>query len=175
MGTRPFLAGPVVIAPLLSLVLAGCTSSEEEASQDSAIASPSDAEGVGGEQAQAVLTVTFDGARCSYDGPSEIGAGVATIEAVNDSEVYAEVGIARIDEGSMFEDFVAFYQPEPEIVDSPSFATPIAAVPAEAGQIGSDNVTLEAGQHALVCLILVSDEPPPGVFVAQPGGLTVTD
>lgn len=153
---------------LLGLVLAGCTSSEEDASS-------TDTEGAGGEQAQAVLTVTFDGTSCSYDGPSEVGAGVATIEAINDSDVYTEVGIALIDEGSMFEDFVAFYQPEPEIVDSPDFATPIAAVPAEPGQTGSDNVTLSGGQHALVCLILISDEPPPGVFVAQPGGLTVTD
>ena len=151
MGARTLLARPVALVGLLGLVLAGCTSAE------------------------AVLTVTFDGTNCSYDGPSEIGAGVATIEAVNDSEVYTEVGIARVDEGSAFEDFVAFYQPEPEIVDSPDFATPIAAVPAEPGQTGSDDITLDAGQHALVCLILVSDEPPPGAFVAQPGGLTVTD
>ena len=99
MDTRTVLARPVALVGLLGLVLAGCTSAE------------------------AVLTVTFDGTNCSYDGPSEIGAGVATIEAVNDSEVYTEVGIARIDEGSALEDFVAFYQPEPEIVDSPDFAT----------------------------------------------------
>lgn len=151
MDGRPLAARPVVWVGLLGIVLAGCTSGE------------------------AVLTVTFDGTSCSYDGPSEIGTGVATIEAVNDSEVYTEVGIARLDEGSAFEDFVAFYQPEPEIVDSPDFATPIAAVPAEPGQTGSDTVALNGGQHALVCLILISDEPPPGVFVAQPGGLAVTD
>ena len=173
MDRRPLLAHPVAWVGLLGLVLAGCTSGEEEASQESDVESPTAAEGTGSEQA--LLTVTFDGTSCSYDGPSEIGAGVATIEAVNDSEVYTEVGIARLDEGSAFDDFVAFYQPEPEIVDSPDFATPIAAVPAEPGQTGSDDVTLEAGQHALVCLILISDEPPPGVFVAQPGGLAVTD
>jgi hypothetical protein len=148
-------ATPVALAGLLCLVLAGC--------------------GSGGEQEQAVLTVTFDGTSCSYDGPSEIGGGVTTIEAVNSSDVYTEVGITRIDEGSTFDDFVAFYQPEPEIVDSPDFATPIGAVPAEPGQTGSDTFTLMGGQHALVCLILIADEPPPGVFVAQPGGLTVSE
>jgi hypothetical protein len=148
-------ATPVALAGLLCLVLAGC--------------------GSGGEQEQAVLTVTFDGTSCSYDGPSEIVGGVTTIEAVNSSDVYTEVGIARIDEGSTFDDFVAFYQPEPEIVDSPDFATPIGSVPAEPGQTGSDTFTLEGGQHALVCLILIADEPPPGVFVAQPGGLTVSE
>jgi hypothetical protein len=62
----------------------------------------------------------------------------ARIAAVNDGEVYTEVGIARIDEGSAFDDFVAFYQPEPEN-DSPDFATPIAAVPAEPGEARSDD------------------------------------
>ena len=169
------LVRPVALVTLLGLALAGCASADEESTQESGAASPTAAEGAAGEQAREVLGVTFDGTSCSYDGPSEVGVGDVAIEAVNDSEVYTEVGIARIDESSTFEDFVAFYQPEPEVVDSPGFATPIGAVPAEPGQTGSDTFTLEGGQYALVCLILISDEPPPGVFVAQPGGVAVTE
>jgi hypothetical protein len=53
VDARTFLSLPAALVGLLGLVLAGCTSGE------------------------AVLTVTFDGTSCSYDGPSEIGAGVA--------------------------------------------------------------------------------------------------
>lgn len=160
MDASPSRARPVAVIGLLVLALTGCASADE---------------GAAGEQDQQVLGVTFDGTSCSYDGPSDVGAGVVSIEAANDSDVYTEVGIARIDESSTFEDFVAFYQPEPEVVDSPDFATPIGSVPAEPGQTGSDTFALEAGQYALVCLILISEEPPPGVFVAQPGGLVVTE
>lgn len=147
------LLRPGVTGALLVLLLAGCSSDEE----------------------QATLSVTYDGAACSYNGPSEVVAGDVEIEAVNDSETYTEVGIALIDESSTFEAFVDFYQPEPEVVDSPDFATPIGSVPAEPGETESDSFTLGGGQYALVCLILVSDEPPPGVWVAQPGGVTVTE
>ncbi len=175
MDISPSLLRPAAMTALLVVALAGCASADEDGTEEPGAATPTTADEAAGELAQEVLSVTFDGTSCSYDGPNEVRAGVVAIEAVNDSAVYTEVGIALVDESSTFEDVVAFYQPEPEVVDSPDFATPIGAVPAEPGQTGSDSFSLGIGQYALVCLILVADEPPPGVFVAQPGGVTVTD
>ncbi|MGB9372672.1 MAG: hypothetical protein WCA82_00785, partial [Jiangellales bacterium] len=85
------------------LVLAGCSSGDDDASDD-AEATPS-----------VTLTVTWDGVTCAYDGPGELAPGVVIVEFVNNSDAEAGTSLAQLDDDATFEEFVEYHQPEPEL------------------------------------------------------------
>lgn len=144
------------------LLLAGCASGEDGASDDAEATS------------SVTLTVTWDGDTCVYEGPTEFAPGVVIVEFVNNTDAEAGTTMARLDGDATFEDFVEYHQPEPELTGPPDFVTPdVAGGFAEAGDVDTISTDLAEGEYALVCL----QEPPGGsevgAWVAQPGGVSV--
>ena len=146
------------------LALGGCSSGDDDASDDSEPTTT------------VTLAVTWDGETCTYDGPTELAPGAATIEFVNNSDAEAGTSMARLDDDATFEDFVEYHRPEPELTGPPDFVTPnVASGFADAGDVDTIGTDLGEGEYALVCL----QEPPGGsaigAWVARPGGVTVAD
>ena len=160
-------------------VVAGCSSGEDGSSNAAESPSPTattEGESASEERDEVTVTVTFDGATCAYDGPTELTPGVVLIEFVNDSEAGAETVVARLDEDATFEEFVEFHQPEPKVTGPPDFVTlGVGGTGAEAGDTGSIRSVLENGEYGLVCLQGEPGDAEPSVWVAQPGGVAVAD
>ena len=160
-------------------VVAGCSSGEDGSSNAAESPSPTattEGESASEERDEVTVAVTFDGATCVYDGPTELTPGVVLIEFVNNSEADAETVVARLDEDATFDDFVEFHQPEPKVTGPPDFVTlGVGAASAGAGGTGSIRSALENGEYGLVCLQGEPGDSEPSVWVAQPGGVAVAD
>jgi hypothetical protein len=174
IGRRPLL----VPAAACLLVLAGCSTGEDDASDEAESTTPaatSEAEPAQEERDEITLTVTWDGDTCAYGGPTELTPGVVLIEIVNDTDDDAGTEMVRIDDGSTFEDFVEALQPEPDLGDVPDFVSQgYGQTFASAGDVGTIRSVLDEGEYALVCLQTPPDTSELGAWVAQPGGVVVT-
>jgi hypothetical protein len=110
---RPQLAA---VLAAVSLVVSGCSSLQDDSTEDTAQTSPTataEASTNTGPTETAteeppglasIMTVTFDGNGCLYDGPSQLPAGVVTLQFVNDSDRDAAVSMAKLKDGVTLED-----------------------------------------------------------------------
>jgi hypothetical protein len=173
-GTFP----SVVLTAAGFLLLAGCSSSQDDTTEDAAETSPT----VSGEttaaqepQDEVTLTVTFDGDTCMYDGPTEIPQGAVRLTLVNDSNRTTFVEMAKLKGDVTFEDVTAFHSPEPREGARPdNLYAPLEVDQAQAyaGDDGSISDVVEAGEYALVCL--QQGNANALAWVARPGGVSVT-
>jgi ABC-type glycerol-3-phosphate transport system substrate-binding protein len=126
------------------------------------------------EQEQHDVAVAFDGSSCSHDAPTEVGAGsLLRLEAVNAADDVIEVVIAQLLDDATFEDFVEYHQPEPKVTGPPDYVVGSGSVGAQPGTTETSSFRLQGGEYALVCLQFTG-QAEPAVWVAQPGGITVT-
>jgi len=126
------------------------------------------------EQEQHDVAVAFDGSSCSHDAPTEIGAGsLLRLEALNAADDVIEVVIAQLLDDATVEDFVEYHQPEPKVTGPPDYVALSGSVGAQPGTTEASSFRLQGGEYALVC-VQFTGQAEPAVWVAQPGGLTVT-
>ena len=178
---RPLLA----LAVLAALGASSCSSGEPTAGTDDPAATATGAAGAsptegsedvrtGEEQDQQDVTVTFDGSSCVHDAPADIDSGsVLQLEAVNAGTDVVDVVVAQLLDGATFEEFLEFHQPQPKVTGPPDYAAPAGIVETQPGRTEASTFPLQGGEYALVCLQYTGEEEP-AVWVAQPGGITVT-
>ena len=154
---RTGLRSPAAILAL-GLLVAACGSSEEEPAPELAAtesASPTEEATDSGSAGPTIVSVTFDGNSCRYDGPSEIGPGKIKLEAVNESDLAFDLVIARIDEGNTHEEWLKFHDMTAARQGPPGYAMPFWGTGmAEPGMLRSERVPErpESGLYGLVCL-----------------------
>ncbi|MGB9374250.1 MAG: hypothetical protein WCA82_08840 [Jiangellales bacterium] len=115
-----------------------------------------------------VLELTFDGAACTYDGPTQVAAGPVELHFVNDSDGPAAVNLLILDEGMTVQDVIDYIGPEPTTRHHPSWTHELGTWRQVAsGDTQEWEGELEVGTHVMVCARL----QPLGVWFGT--GLTV--
>ena len=99
------------------------------------------------------LSLTFDGERCTYEGPTEMVAGSVDLVFVNESDGTATVELAELLKDKTAADLIERIQPEPSTKHAPwwtrSLGTWHAVDPGESHLWEGD---LEAGDYSMVCV-----------------------
>jgi hypothetical protein len=117
----------------------------------------------------ALIQLTFDGERCTYEGPTELIPGSVELFFHNESDGPAATNMVSIDEGYTIQDVIDDLGPEPSTGHHPSWTREIAGTwrttaPGESHRWEGD---LEMGLYAMVCARL----SPLGVWFGT--GLTI--
>jgi hypothetical protein len=119
----------------------------------------------------ACIELTFDGESCTYVGPLEMKAGMATVIFHNESDGEASPNLIRLREGKTIQDLIEYNGEEPSYKHAPYWATGIPGVWKYVDK-GGEHVwsgELEPGIHAIVCARI----KPLGVWLG--GGWTVEE
>ena len=128
------------------------------------------------------VTLTDDG--CTWDGnPGSLEASPnplrGTLDALNETDTFANFGIFRLDKGSYEEAEAWILREDDALHGGPSqppqdFATEVATIDAPDGREYAANLALAPGTYGIVCS---SNEPPPGLVFAVylAGPLEITE
>jgi hypothetical protein len=121
----------------------------------------------------ALGTVTLEDDGCTWDGnPGSLEASSnplrATVDALNETDTFANFGIFRLDKGSYEEAEAWILRENDALHGGPSqspqdFATEVATIDAPDGREYAANLALAPGTYGIVCS---SNEPPPGLVFA---------
>ena len=120
-----------------------------------------------------ILKLTFDGERCTYEGPTNIKAGPVTLIFLNESDGWAATNMIRLLGDKTLQDVIYYNGEEPSTKHAPSWSVDIPGVWREIGA-GESHIwegALEPGIHALVCARTLPWPEPLGVWLGT--GLTV--
>lgn len=109
------------------IVLAGCSSTDDQPAAEGPASSPAVTEEADGSPS-AQLQVTFDGSSCSYTGPSDVSPGTLGVDVVNDGDTGSGALLLRLAPGATFDQFVDEHQPEPYLGEPLDIAEPAGAV-----------------------------------------------
>ena len=118
------------------------------------------------------LSLTYDGAGCEYEGPTEISSGQASLDFVNEGFQVAAANLVLIEEGYTIEDLYDYGSPYPTVKHAPSWTRSISGVWRETspGETHQWEGELGAGSYAMACFGL---RPTYAGYWGT--GLTVTD
>ena len=118
-------------------------------------------------------TITLTDTACTWDGnPSPFSSPEVGIHFVNETNTFGNFGFYRLEEGSTWEDAVAYIIAENEALQAgaeanpsgpPDFVIDYGNVDTEALKEGDLLVTVSPGTYGVVCS---SNEPPPGAVFA---------
>jgi hypothetical protein len=121
----------------------------------------------------ALGTVTLEDDGCTWDGnPGSLEASPnplrGTLDALNETDTFANFGIFRLDKGSYEEAEAWILREDDALHGGPSqppqdFATEVATIDAPDGREYAANLALAPGTYGIVCS---SNEPPPGLVFA---------
>lgn len=146
---------------LMTLVAAGCGANED--SQDTAAAgdaatSTAAAPATTAPAAQTPPVVTFTAKDYAFEGPTEIPAGVTTLQLVNQGPELHHATLVKLDQGKTANDFVQALKPG---APPPQWATEMGGPNAPApGETANATQTLQPGNYALICFIPSPDGTP---------------
>ena len=171
MGTRLVLFAATMSAALV--LLAGCSSADEESAVEDAATSPAEATGA---DEREDLAVTFDGTTCAYDGPSEHSPGVLEVEFDNDNDVGGAALLLRLNEDTTFDEFADAHQPEPYLGELEDFGEASGVIGRlQPNDDGAATFPVQTGKYVLICLVDTDDLDEPASYLAHPVGVTVTE
>jgi hypothetical protein len=128
----------VIVAILATLLLAACASGDDGIEDG-------------------VLRLTFDGESCTYEGPTTLKAGPATLHFYNNSEVVAAVNLVRHTGDETIQDVIDYIGEEPtNKKDAPVWTTSVIGVwgDTQDGETRTWEGELEPGLHHMVCFSL---------------------
>lgn len=98
------------------------------------------------------LELSFDGKRCTYEGPTSLKAGPVTLLFLNESEGRAAVGLVRHTGDETIQDMIDYIGEEPSTGSSPSWAQWVPTwSPVDSGERYTWEGILEPGIHTMVC------------------------
>jgi hypothetical protein len=140
----------VIIANLATLLLAACTSGDDGIEDG-------------------VLSITFDGESCTYEGPTTLKAGPVTLLFHNESEGLADLALARITKGKTIQDMEDYVGEEPSTKPAPDWTQWITLEKVDPGESLTQEEVLDPGIYTMGCGRV---EPYGGWFGT---GLTVED
>lgn len=147
----------LLVPVLASALLVGCGDDDDET--DAATDTTADAVTDGGAGNVLDVTAKEAGGRYSFETPTELEAGVVTINLTNEGQEPHQAALIRLDEGKTAEDFVAGFAEE----EGPAeWIHPEGGVAAADPGGGQSNITqeLEEGAYLLVCEIPGPDGKP---------------
>jgi len=98
------------------------------------------------------LELSFNGEKCSFEGPSSLKSGNVTLLFLNESEEIASVGLTRLTGDKTIQDVIDYIGEEPSTGISPSW---VKLIPTWSPVHPSERYTwegiLEPGIHTMVC------------------------
>ena len=156
---------PATAAAVTTTTMAATTTTTTEAPTTTTEAAATTTEAFEG----ALLSLSFDGENCTYEGPTELTTEPAELVFSNESEGDGYVSVIKLDPGKTLEDVIEYNGGDPTSKHAPPWARALGTfVPVPVGETKTFNLNLQPASYVMACA-----RTDPSLLVWLGTGLTV--